>query len=267
MSTVEPDWLPAAKALWPLERDDPDRAEAAYRDLLDRYPAEVDLRTMYASFLAHVRGDVDGAEAMFQQLMAQPTALLCSTYAWFRYTHRGDADGAERLLRQAAELAEPDRRLHATMQRMLAHFLWDVRGDAAAAAPLFRASLEPAEGDPWLLLDAGRFFCATGETAEGLALVEAALAAAAAAPEESSPVRLLCWFCLFAHGDAARAETAWTEARRLAEAGVIWGEADQTNLAANVAAARSAGHPRPDRVEALAAVVLGQALPAKLAGL
>lgn len=299
MPSADRNWYPIAQAAWRVAREDPAQGEAILREGLARHAANAGYLSVYATFLADVRGDSDGAERLFAKalehdadglvlnnyawflvgsrgdldgaerlfrkaLEQEADGLVLNNYGWFLWRYRNDADGAERLLRLAADGAHADPLSRANHKNILAVFLWDIRKDAAAAAPVFRESLDGADGDPLILAHAGRFLTATGDTAAGLALIEAALRAPAG--PELAGVHLLCWFCIAAHGAPEAAEAAWDRARRLLLAGADPPD-PTTDLDPNIAAAIRAGHPRPERLRALAAAMLGRAPAASLARL
>lgn len=274
MASPAEQWLGIVAAALAVEREDPDRAEALFRHGLDRYGSDGRYLAFYATFLALVRRDLDGAERLFRQAMAAPSAadlpaFVCNNYGCFLWQYRRDLDGAEALLRRAAADPREDALTRANHESILATFLGEARGDAAAAAPFFRASAAGAEDHPDLLIHAARFFLATGDTAEGAALLETVLRTPAPPYPEAPPIEtihLLCWFFLFAHGGPAVAETAWKTATRLLGEGTPPFGAS-LDLEPNIAAALRSGHPRPDRLRALADVVLGRAPAAVLAGL
>ncbi|MEH6698917.1 MAG: SIR2 family protein [Brevundimonas sp.] len=127
--------------------DDPDRAEAIYKEGIGRFGDDANLLGTYALFLIKVRKDMDGAEALYKRALdAEPDdADTLGDYALFLKQVRKDMDGAEALYKRALE-AEPD---HTNNLRNYALFLWQVRKDMdGAEAPYKRAlDAEPDNAD------------------------------------------------------------------------------------------------------------------------
>ena len=122
-----------------LEADgDHDAAELSYSDALERV-AHPDVLAAFGNFLQTVRGEYDRAEAMFKQsLQRDPTHLdTLQFYAIFLEEVRGDLDAAERLYTVALESTregllndietptahDTDARAEGDFHRSIPHFL------------------------------------------------------------------------------------------------------------------------------------------------
>ena len=126
-------------------RKDMDGAEAFYKRALDADPYHANNLANYALFLEQVRKEMDGAEAFYKRALdAEPhNANTLGNYAVLLEQVRKEADGAEALYKRALD-AEPD---HTNNLRNYALFLEQVRKEMDGAEALYKRALDADPGN------------------------------------------------------------------------------------------------------------------------
>jgi tetratricopeptide (TPR) repeat protein len=102
--TTEKSWW-----AWDLKanaENNPDNAEAIYRDGLKEFPASVELTHDFASFMQDVRKNYDEAEELYKKALELDPNNVSNTvnFAWFMQDVRKNYDKAEELYKKALEL-------------------------------------------------------------------------------------------------------------------------------------------------------------------
>lgn len=102
-------WLNVKLAASAVEKSDPDKADAIYREGLDQFPDSSGLLGSYAFFLRNIRQDYDGAEEFYQRaIVAAPkNPVQLGNYAIFLHNIRQDHDRAEEFYQRAIK-ADPN---------------------------------------------------------------------------------------------------------------------------------------------------------------
>ncbi len=146
------DWWAVQLAADKFEMSDPDKADAIYRQGLEKFPTSHQLIGNYANFLADVRKDFDQAESCYKRALdADPNdADYLNNYADFLETNRRDFDQAEAFYKRALE-ADPN---HANNLGNYAIFLWERRQDFEQAESCYKRALE---SDPNHALQLGNY--------------------------------------------------------------------------------------------------------------
>jgi Tfp pilus assembly protein PilF/MinD-like ATPase involved in chromosome partitioning or flagellar assembly len=230
-------------------RKDHDSAEAFYKRALDADPKHAHILGNYVSFLLTIRKDTDSAEAFFKRALdADPKhAGILAMYAYFLTDIRKDHDSAEAFFKRALD-ADPK---HANTLGSYANFLTNIRKDHDSAEALYKRALD---ADPKHANNLGNYamlLFAQGKYSEGAALLNRAFSGI-----DQSPALLAeLHFYSYAH--------LWQESPNalpsLKELLLSGARSPNWPLDRNMAQSKSQGHPHPDLVAALAAVISDKA--------
>ena len=237
-------------------RGDEDRAEQLYEQAIAADPSHAGILGNFAVFMKNVRGDQDRAEKLYEQaIAADPShANNLGNFAFFMTDVRGDEDRAEQLYEQAIA-ADPS---HAGILGNFAVFMTDVRGDQDRAEQLYEQAIAADPSHASTLGNYAKFLFMRGDDDEGLRRL--VMAEQAAAKESGDGVAtLLVELSFYRYAHVAPYEVEPLKAHVLA--GV---RCPGWPLGANVERAKVAGHPHPDLLAEIAAVISDSADPATL---
>ena len=237
-------------------RGDQDRAEQLYEQAIAADPSHANTLGNFANFMTDVRGDQDRAEQLYEQaIAADPShANTLGNFANFMTDVRGDQDRAEQLYEQAIA-ADPS---HANTLGNFAVFMTDVRGDQDRAEQLYEQAIAADPSHAGILGNYAKFLFMRGDDDEGLRRL--VMAEQAAAKESGNGVAtLLVELSFYRYAHVAPYEVEPLKAHVLA--GV---RCPGWPLGANVERAKVAGHPHPDLLAQIAAVISDSADPATL---
>ena len=232
-------------------RQDMDEAERLYRAAEAADPKHADNLGNFALFMQHVRQDMNEAERLYRAAEAADPehAHNLGNFAWFMQSVRQSMDEAERLYR-AAEAADSK---HARNLENFALFMQNVHKNIDEAEFLYWAAIA---ADPKRANSLGNLACiliAAGRVGEAAELVGRAVEVAN--PEDERPLILECWFYRYA------VYPEWRE-RALGEMAGLIGDGVRSpgwDLRGVVARGEALGHPRPDLLRAVAAVIAEEA--------
>ncbi len=237
-------------------RGDQDRAEQLYEQAIAADPSHANNLGNFALFITDVRGDQDRAEQLYEQaIAADPSnANILGNFALFMKNVRGDQDRAEQLYEQAIA-ADPSR---ADTLGNFANFMTDVRGDEDRAEQLYEQAIAADPSHASVLGNYSKLLFIRGDDDEGLRHV---VIAEQAAVEASGAwvATLLLELSFYRYAHVAPYEVEPLKAHVLA--GV---RCPGWPLGANVERAKVAGHPHPDLLAQIAAVISDSADPATL---
>ncbi|MDC0719236.1 tetratricopeptide repeat protein [Nannocystis bainbridge] len=224
-------------------------ARGFYEQFLKEVPDHADMLGNFAALLSDVCGEHDLAEDYYQRALAadDEDADHRGNFANFLALVRGDRARADACYRETIARAPED----AHHLGNYANFRISAFADSAGAEALYRRALAVEPDDANLLGNFARLLLAEGRAEDGRALLGRALAGS----EAGSALR--CELCFYALAHAPElCPDAMTQLLAMLEDGV---RSPGWDLRANVARARSDGHPRPELLEALAAVIADEA--------
>jgi len=221
-------------------------AEPYYKAGMAISPRDWRLAASYATYLHTVRRDYARADRMYQvALDLAPGLLLLRVNHAIAKQMLGEYAGAEERFRQAIEHA-PN---HAPGLASYALFLADVRKDASLAEKLYGQALRMAPKDANTLGNYAKMLFAQGRSQEGIARLRQALALLR---PNDRPLLAELHFYAYAHRVPPPPAAPLTELKRLLLGGA---RSRVFPLAANVERAIQDGHPEPEFLQALAAVI------------
>lgn len=230
-------------------RNDHDSAEALHKRALVADPNHAAILCNYALFLTNIRKNHDSAEALYKRaLVADPNfAIGLSNYALFLTDIRKDHDSAEALHKRAL-VGDPN---HANNFASYALFLTNIREDHDSAEAFFKRALDTDPNHANNLGNYAMFLFAQGKYSEGRVFLNRAFSTR----KPSSALLAELHFYSYAH--------LWEESpnalhslKAILHSGA---RSHDWNLDRNVAQSKSQGHPHPDLVAALAAVISDKA--------
>ncbi|WP_413206759.1 tetratricopeptide repeat protein [Rhodospirillum sp. A1_3_36] len=226
-------------------RGDMDEAEDLYKKAIEADPKHATTLGNFANFMHTVRKDMDEAEDLYKRAIETDPkhANTLGNFAVLMHTARGNMDEAEDLYKRAIE-ADPK---HAKNLGNFANFMHTVRRDMDKAEDLYKRAIK---ADPKHANTLGNFagFCfSQGRMDEGRDLIVQAWEGEGRFP--SLDLELSFYAC--AHGPDVRLSSLGM-AKKLILDGV---RSPGWDLSGNTARARDDGHPWPDLLDTLAAVI------------
>ena len=237
-------------------REDHDWAAELFEQAIAADPSHAIALGNFAVFMTQVLRDQDRAEELYEQaIAADPShAHTLGNFAVFMTDARRDQDRAEKLYEQAIA-ADPS---HANNLGNFANFMWKVRTDHDRAEQLYEQAIAADPSHASTLGDYAKFLFMRGDDDEGLRRL--VMAEQAAAKESGDGVAtLLVELSFYRYAHVAPYEVEPLKAHVLA--GV---RCPGWPLGANVERAKVAGHPHPDLLAEIAAVISDSADPATL---
>ena len=227
------------------ERKDVDKAEEFYKRAIEADPKDASIFDKYAVFLTTERKDADKAEDFFQRAIeANPKDATClGNYAHFLRSERKDMEKAEEFYKRAIE-ADPK---HANNLGNYALFLKNERKDMEKAEEFYKRAIEADPKHANTLGNYAQLCFLRNRCDEGIQLLKRA----ELLNPQNQELQVELAFYHLAHDPEA-----WPDGlKKMAELFASGGRSPGWDLDSNVAVALEAGHPNPELLGAIAAVI------------